>query len=81
MSNEDLTINKLKTRKKEGANFIELVFKIPRLSLNTKIFCNPEGGYPPDIRRISVTSRMGSVKFANHIIRENNAYIEIITVV
>ena len=38
----------------------------------------PEGGCPPDIRRISVTSRMGSVNFAKHIIREN---IEIITVV
>ena len=25
-----------------------------------------------DIRRISVTSRMGSVNFAKHIIRENN---------
>ena len=25
-------------------------------------------GYPPDIRRISVTSRMGSVNFTNHII-------------
>ena len=32
----------------------------------------PEGGYPPVIRRISVTSRMGFENFAKHIIKENN---------
>ena len=42
---------------------------------------NPNGGDPPDIRRISLTSRTGSVNFANHIIRENIAFIEIFTVV
>ena len=34
--------------------------------------CGPDCGYPPDIRRISVTSRMGFVNFAKHIITENN---------
>ena len=34
-----------------------------------------------DIRRISVTSLMGFVNFAKHIIRENITFIEIITVV
>ena len=33
---------------------------------------NPDGGYPSDMRRIPMTSQMGSVNFANHIIRENN---------
>ena len=33
------------------------------------------GTRDPDIRQISVTSRMGSVNFANHIIRENNCYL------
>ena len=32
----------------------------------------PDGRYPPDIRRISVTSRMGFVNFAKHIITEKN---------
>ena len=33
---------------------------------------NPDGEYPPYIWRISVTSRMRSVNFTNHIIKENN---------
>ena len=33
---------------------------------------NPDGEYPPDIWRISVTSRMRSVNFANYVIKENN---------
>ena len=35
--------------------------------------CNPDGGYPLDIHNVTDG-------IANHIIRENNAFIEIITV-
>ena len=36
---------------------------------------NPDDGYPSDIRRISVTSRMGFVNFAKHLITEINYII------
>ena len=63
---------KILKKKKRGTPAHEGTRSIPQPGVAASGTRSPDGEYPPDTWRISLTSQMGSVNFAKHIIRENN---------